>query len=158
MALLAALLRQHPMLTGSLGDLPHVVSQAPSMLQRAGVANRCEIIECNFLESVPAGGDAYVLKSLVHNWDDARALTILRNCHRAIGGSGTLLAMDRVLPEQPNAEAFPRCVTPGGRERTEVEFKKLLELAGFEFTRVIRAARSISSRHADAKLLIRGSL
>jgi SAM-dependent methyltransferase len=163
-SLLAALLRQHPMLTGSLADLPHVVSQAPSMLQRAGVANRCEIIECNFLESVPAGGDAYVLKSVVHNWDDARALTILRNCHRAIGGSGTLLAMDRVLPEQPNAEAFPRylvdltmlVMTPGGRERTEVEFKKLLELAGFEFTRVIRAARSISSRHADAKLLIRG--
>jgi SAM-dependent methyltransferase len=145
-SLLAALLRQHSALTGSLADLPHVVRLASSVLQRAGVANRCQVIECNFFESVPAGGDAYVLKSVIHNWDDARALMILRHCHRAIGASGTLLAMDRVLPEQPNAEALPRyladltmlAVTPGGRERTEAEFKKLLESAGFEFTRVIQ--------------------
>jgi hypothetical protein len=127
-SLLAALLRQHSALTGSLADLPHVVSL---VLQRAGVANRCQVIECNFFESVPAGGDAYVLKSVIHNWNDTRALMILRHCHRAICASGTLLAMDRVLPVQPNAEALPRylvdltmlAVTHGGRERTEAEFK-----------------------------------
>jgi hypothetical protein len=144
-ALLAAALRPHPRLTGKLFDLPHVVSLASTVLQRAGVANRCEIISGNFFESVPERGDLYVLKSIIHDWDDGRALMILQNCHRAMEPSATLLLLERVLPDQPDMGAAPRyladlgmlIITPGGRERTQEEYKKLLESAGFEFVRVI---------------------
>ena len=107
-AFLAAILRKHPKLTGRFADLPHVVSLAASVLQRAGVANRCEVIGCSFFEAVPSGGDAYVLKSVIHDWDDARALTILRNCHRAMDAPATLLTFDRVPPQQPAPEAAMR--------------------------------------------------
>jgi O-methyltransferase domain/Dimerisation domain len=140
-ALLATVLRQHPTLRGRLADLPHVVSLAAEALNRAGVADRCEIIGCDFFETVPSGGDAYVLKSILHDWDNTRALKILRNCHRAMKPSATLLLLERVLPEQPTVGAAPRylmdlamlVMTPGGRERTPTEFHKLLEAAGFEF-------------------------
>jgi hypothetical protein len=145
-AFLAAVLRQHPKLTGTLADLPHVVSLASDVLQRSGTASRCEMIGGNFFEGVPDGGDLYVLKSIIHDWDDDRALTILRNCHRAMGSSATLLLLERVLPDRPNVEAAPRylvdlgmlVLTPGGRERTQVEYKNLLESAGFEFARIIQ--------------------
>jgi len=114
------------------------------VLQRAGVANRCERIGGNFFDSVPEGGDLYVLKSIIHDWDDARALTILRNCHRAMGRSTTLFLLERVLPSQPALEAARRYLTDlhmlvvtGGRERTETEFSNLLGSAGFELMRVI---------------------
>src|SRR5579863_1870119 len=140
-ALLATLLRQHGALRGKLADLPHVVSRAAEVLNRAGVANRCEIIGCDFFETVPSGGDAYVLKSILHDWDDTHAMKILRNCHRAMTPSSTLLLLERVLPEQPAVEAALRylidltmlVMTPGGRERTPAEFRKLLEGADFGF-------------------------
>jgi O-methyltransferase/methyltransferase family protein len=140
-ALLATVLRQHAALRGRLADLPHVVSRAAEVLNRAGVADRCEIIGCDFFETVPAGGDGYVLKSIIHDWDNTHALKILRNCHRAMKPSATLLLLERVLPEQPAVEAALRylmdlamlVMTPGGRERTPAEFHKLLEAADFEF-------------------------
>jgi SAM-dependent methyltransferase len=140
-ALLATVLRQHAALRGRLADLPHVVSRAAEVLNRAGVADRCEIIGCDFFETVPSGGDVYVLKSVLHDWDNPHALKILRNCHRAMKPSATLLLLERVLPEQPAVEAAPRylidltmlVLTPGGRERTPAEFHKLLEAADFEF-------------------------
>ena len=149
-ALLAALLRHHPASTGKLADLPHVVNPALDVLQRAGVANRCERIGGNFFESVPEGGDLYVLKSIIHDWDDARALTILRNCQRAMERSTTLLLLERTLPEKPAVEAAPRYLIdltmlaiPGGRERTATEFRRLLGSAGFELMRVIPTGGSL---------------
>ena len=105
---MAAVLNKYANLAGRLADLPHVVSLASSVLQKAGVANRCEVIECNFFETVPSGGDAYVLKSVIHDWDDIRALTILRNCCRTMETSAILLALDRVLPDRPDAQAAAR--------------------------------------------------
>lgn len=143
-ALLATVLRKHAALRGMLADLPHVVSRAVEVLNRAGVADRCEVIGCDFFDTVPSGGDAYVLKSILHDWDDTRALMILRNCYRAMKPSATLLLIERVLPEQPSVEAAPRylmdlamlVMTPGGRERTPADFDKLLEAANFEFLAV----------------------
>jgi len=146
-AFLAAILSQQLKATGILGDLPHVVSLASGVLQQAGVEDRCEVVGCDFFEAVPSGGDIYILKHIVHNWDDERARAILRNCHRSIGASAQLLIIDSVLPQQPNPEGAigylvdmgMLVMTPGGRERTQVEFQKLLESAEFELTRVIRA-------------------
>jgi len=123
-----------------------VVSLAPGVLQQTGVADRCKVVGCDFLEAVPSRGDAYILKHIIHDWDDERARAILSNCHRVMGASARLLIIDMVLPEQPTPERAigylvdmtMLAVTPGGRERTQGEFQKLLESAEFELTRVIR--------------------
>jgi hypothetical protein len=95
--------------------------------------------------AVPTGGDAYVLKSIIHDWDDSRALQILRNCHRVMEPATTLLLLERVLPEKPSLEAAPRylidltmlVLTQRGRERTPAEFQKLLAIAGFDFPGIV---------------------
>ena len=110
--------------SGILGDLPHVVSLASGVLQQTGVSDRCKVVGCDFLEAVPSGGDAYILKHIIHDWDDERARAILRNCHRVMGASARLLIIDMVLPEQPTPEGAigylvdmtMLAVTPGGRE------------------------------------------
>jgi hypothetical protein len=145
-AFMAAILGQQPTATGILGDLPHVVSLAPPVLQQAGVANRCKVVGCDFFEAVPSGGDVYILKRVIHDWDDERARTILRNCHRSMAASARLLIIDMVLPTQPSpqgafgyiADITMLAITPGGRERTQGAFRNLLESAGFELSRVIR--------------------
>lgn len=143
---LAALLRQHPQTRGILADLPHVVAQATGILQQAGVTDRCQAVAGNFFEAVPSGGHLYLLKRVIHDWDDERARTILRNCHRVMDATTKLMIIDWVLPPQPTAEAVTGyiadmtmlVVTPGGRERTQEEFQQLLASAGFKFTCVIR--------------------
>jgi hypothetical protein len=145
-ALLAALLRQHPQTKGILADLPHVVTQATEILQRAGVTGRCEVVGGDFFAAVPPGGNLYVLKRIIHDWDDARARTILQNCHRGMGAAARLVIIDCVLPPQPRAEATMGYLsdlgmlvaTPGGRERTQEEFQALLASAGFEWTGIVR--------------------
>jgi hypothetical protein len=145
-AFLATVLGRNVKAIGILGELPHVVSLASGVLQRAGVADRCQLVGCDFFETVPSGGDAYILKHIIHNWDDERARAVLRTCHRSMGASAQLLIIDPVLPQQAIPEDAIRylmdmtmlAVTPGGRERTQDGFQKLLESAGFELARVIR--------------------
>jgi hypothetical protein len=144
-ALLAALLGTNPKLRGILFDLPHVVAQAPNVLERAGVGDRCTVIAGSFFDSIPEGGDAYVLKRVIHDWDDERAAAILSVCHRAMNRESKLLILDEVLPERANpADALSflfdvemLTVTPGGRERTEEEFRLLLSGSGFRLNRII---------------------
>ena len=145
-ALLAGILGRQPKASGILAELPHVVNLASAVFQGAGVADRCQLVGCDFFVTMPSGGDAYILKHVIHNWDDERARAVLRNCHRSMGPSALLLIIDPVVPQQPIAEDAIRylmdmtmlAITPGGRERTRDEFQKLLESAGFELTRVIR--------------------
>jgi hypothetical protein len=101
---LAAILSQQPTATGILGDLPHVVSLARPVLQQAGVVDRCRVAGCDFFETVPSGGDIYILKHVIHDCDDERARTILKNCYRSIAASARLLIIDMVLPAQPSPE------------------------------------------------------
>jgi ubiquinone/menaquinone biosynthesis C-methylase UbiE len=144
-ALLAAILDQHRQTDGILADLPHVVSLATEVLQRAGVADRCKLIGSDFFERVPSGGNLYILKHVIHNWDDARARAILRNCHRVMGESARLLIIDRVLSARPGlddamgylVDMTMLALTPGGRERNKEQFQRLLESSGFELTHVI---------------------
>jgi hypothetical protein len=146
-ALLAAILHRYPGLRGVLFDAPHVVPGARPLLESAGVADRCTVVAGNFFESVPPGGDVYTLKLIVHDWDDAHALPILRNCARAMNGRGTLLIMEGVMPGGParrdpayfdaaRADATMMMWT-GGKHRTEDEFRDLLGAAGLQVTRVL---------------------
>jgi hypothetical protein len=143
---LASILESNPNARGVVFDAPHVVAGAREHLADRGLGGRCEVVGGDFFESVPAGGDLYVLKWILHDWDDRRALVILRNCRRALASSGgRLLLIEFVLSE--DGEPFGPMVDlnllamAGGQERTEGEFRSLLAEAGFELTGV-RATRS----------------
>jgi hypothetical protein len=144
--LLAAILAANPSASGVLFDLPQVVEGARRQMEAAGLTDRCEITGGDFFQEVPAGGDAYILKSVIHDWDDAPALAILRNIHRAMPPHGKLLLVEMAIPEMadpaPATQIAARSdlnmlVNLGGRERTETEFRALFEQAGFQLTRII---------------------
>jgi hypothetical protein len=148
-ALLAAVLTRHPDMRGVLFDQPHVVAGAGPVLEEAGVAGRCHVAGGSFFDSVPDGGDAYVLKSILHDWDDAEATTILRNCRRAIGDEGSLLVIERDLGpanEDPEAKLsdLNMLVVLGGRERRIDEYGVLFETAGFRLVDAVPTAAGLS--------------
>jgi hypothetical protein len=141
-ALLAAILATNPTLRGVLFDQPHVVTDAPAVFERAGVAARAEVMEGTFFDAVPPGADAYLLKSIIHDWDDALAVRILRMCRAAIGGTGTLLVVERVIqpgndPDPAKYQDLNMLVMLGGRERTADDFGALYTQAGFRLTRIV---------------------
>jgi O-methyltransferase domain/Dimerisation domain len=139
--LLALLLAEHPELEGVLFDQPHVVSGAAAVLDAAGVADRCRVVAGSFFDGLPAGGDAYLVKSIVHDWDDEESIAILRRCREVVPEDGALLVIERVLGP-PNADLATKLsdlnmlVMPGGRERTEEEFESLLAESGFRLVGV----------------------
>jgi len=140
-ALLSGILAANPQLQGVLFDFPAVVTGArPAM--RKTLDSRCEVFGGDFFEWVPEGGDAYVLKGIVHDWNDEDALQILKNCRRAIKPHGRLLLIEGVLKPsgQPDPGTFMDVLMltlVGGRERTKADFQRLLENAGFSLSRVI---------------------
>jgi hypothetical protein len=143
-ALLAAVLAAHPELQGVLFDQPHVVSGAASLLERAGVASRCRTVGGNFFESVPEGADAYVLRAVIHDWDDDACIRILTVIRHAIAKDGKVLIVERVIaPANEGRDAkfsdLNMLVGPGGRERTREEFAALLESSGLRLERVLDA-------------------
>jgi hypothetical protein len=148
-SLLAAILRANPHLKGLLFDVPQVIADAQSHLEAEGVAGRCELASGDFFASVPAGADAYLMKHIIHDWDDARALAILKNCHRAMPENGRLLLAEMVVP-QGNEPHFSKIqdlemlLSPGGLERTGEEYRQLFAEAGFELTRIIPTESPIS--------------
>jgi hypothetical protein len=141
--LLAAVLARHPEARGILFDQPHVVDKAGVVL--APVAERAEVVAGDFFESVPAGGDAYLLKSIVHDWEDGEAATILTRCRAAMGPDARVLVIERIVgPPNQGAEAkfsdLNMLVMPGGRERTEAEFAALFERAGLHLVGTVSTA------------------
>lgn len=146
---LAAILQHYPSLRGVLYDLPHVVARAKPQLQAAGVLDRCETVAGNFFESVPVGGDAYLMRHIIHDWNDEQSLTILRNIHRAMTPDGRLLLVESVIPpgNEPFAAKFldlTMMLIPGGKERTEIEYRELYEAAGFTSARIVPTSTEIS--------------
>ena len=141
--LLAAILRNYPSLQGILFDAPQVVAGSRKVLEAAGLADRCVSVGGDFFASLPQGGDAYLMKNIIHDWDSERCIAILRNCRRAVAANGKLLIVDAVI-EPGNAPAFGKLMdlemlvmTQGGRERTAAEFRTLLDAAGFHLTRIV---------------------
>ncbi|HKP27536.1 MAG TPA: methyltransferase, partial [Dongiaceae bacterium] len=140
-ALLAALLRAHPQMSGTLFDLPSVLAGAASVLSEVGIAERARTVAGDFFDEAPAGADLYVMKSVLHNWDDTDALRLLSTCRAAMAPQARLLVIERVVPEgNAPAEAklfdIDMLVVAGGRERTELEYRRLFVEAGLALTRI----------------------
>jgi C-methyltransferase len=147
--LLAAILAAAPASRGVLYDLPRVVASAPSLLREHSVADRVRIAEGSFFDSVPGGGDAYVLKNIMHDWPDEKAVQILRNVRAAAGPEATVLLVELVIPQHDRD--FPgkwadleMLLNLGARERTAAEYRDLLSQAGFRMTRVVQTASPLS--------------
>jgi O-methyltransferase domain/Dimerisation domain len=141
-ALLAAILQNNSGMRGILFDLPHVVASAEEQLAATEVADRCTFVGGDFFAEVPAGGDAYVLSQILHDWDDERCMAILGQCRRAMPDHGKLLVVELVLPE--GDEPFlgkwldlHMLVLLGSRERTAAEYDTLFRAAGFKLARVV---------------------
>ena len=140
--LLSAILRQSPDSRGILFDAESVVEGAPAVLEPAGVSARCTAVGGSFFESVPSGGDAYVLKHIIHDWDDEKSLQILRNVRAAMNPDGKLLIVETVVPDDDREHLsklldLEMLVAATGRERTEAEYAKLLSQAGFRHARTV---------------------
>lgn len=148
-ALLASILARHLGTRGVLFDQPHVVSHAEPVLRAAGVADRCEVIGGDFFEAVPAGGDAYVLKAILHDWEDASAAAILGSCRRAIAPGGRVVVIEREIglaneaPESKFSD-LNMLVMLGGQERTRSEYADLFAAAGFALARIVATAAGVS--------------
>lgn len=147
--LLSTILGRAPRARGVVYDLPSVVSGADATFAAAGVADRCTAEGGSFLERVPDGGDAYVMKSIIHDWDDESSLTILRNIRTAIASHGKLLLLEMVLPERATEFIgfqldLEMLVTVGGRERTRADYAALLSRAGFRLHRIVDTVTPVS--------------
>jgi hypothetical protein len=144
-ALLAAILGKHRGLHGIVFDLPHVAAGANARIASEGLASRCEVIGGDFFKAVPPA-ESYVMKSIIHDWDDARAIAILKNCAAAMRGqSGKVILLE--MPVGPSNEPdlakwidIEMLAMAGGRERTEPEYANLLAKAGLRLARVVRTA------------------
>lgn len=144
--LLAAILQANPGTRGVLFDLPNARETGLSYMASMELANRCEIVTGSFFESIPSGGDAYIFKHIIHDWDDEQCQVILKNCRRAMASDGKLLLIERIIPERLEPSAAHQLILradlnmmigTGGHERTEGEFQELLRLSGFRLSRVI---------------------
>ena len=147
---MTSILRANPGPRGILFDRPEVAEAAKRQFEAAGLQDRCDVLAGNFLEAVPSGGDTYALKKVIHDWDDERAIAILRNCHRAMPDGSRLLLVEPVVP-LGNEPSFAKLLdllmlvwTPGGKERTEVEHHALLTAAGFEMRGITSTAAPVS--------------
>lgn len=148
-SLLTGVLQRHPKLRGILYDLPGVAERAKANIAAAGLSERCQVVGGSFFESVPSGADAYLLRHIIHDWDEQKCLQILGCVHRAIGPQGKLLLVEGVVPPG-NGPSFTKLldlamlVVPGGKERTAGEYEALFATGGFSLTRIVPTKAEVS--------------
>src|SRR5262249_54993141 len=147
--LTGAILRKYPQMTGILFDSPHVAERARESIASIGLADRCEVVGGDFLKSVPAGCDAYLLRWIIHNWDHERAITILRNCRQAMSASSRLLLIEMVLPNGNEFHPgkfldYIMLTAQSGQERTEEEYDNLLREADLRLNKVAPTGSPLS--------------
>lgn len=142
--LISQILKHYPNMQGMLFDLPHVLEGAQARIQRLGLSSRLQTCPCDFFVSIPSGGDAYLMQHIIHDWEDAKCRLILKNIHKALDGkkNGKLIILDSLVkadnaPDVSKWIDLEMLTMPGGRERTEDEFRALLHECGFKLTRAI---------------------
>ncbi len=149
---LAAILSANRNAKGIVVDLAHCRDGASSLFRDKGLSSRAEFQEGDFFQAVLPGADLYLLKSVIHDWDDEKSARILRNCRDAMGDSGILLVIEPVMPDRPGGSRFDNIVVAsdlnmmvntGGRERTEGEFRKLFDESGLRLNRIVRTPSSM---------------
>lgn len=154
--LLASILERNPAMKGVLYDMPDIIKGAADLLSKYGVRERCESVAGNFFEAVPPHGDAYIMKHIIHDWNDEQCNTLLQNCRKAMNKNGKVLIVEMIVPEgnEPSPAKFldlqmlqylPGC------ERTEKEYRSLLQQAGLELTRIIPTMSPFSILEAVSK-------
>ena len=145
-AILVGLLGANPSLRGIVFDRAGAAERAREKLAAAGLSGRCQVAAGDFFEAVPEGADAYLLKHVIHDWNDEQATAILRNCRRAMKPGAKLLIAEGVYPPQIDGSLESRgaaandvnmLVVSGGRQRSEEEFRSLYRAAGFELTKIV---------------------
>lgn len=146
---ITGVLQRQTALNGILFDLPHVVERAQPRIDEAGLADRCQLVGGSFFESVPEGGDLYMMRHIIHDWDEEKTALILKNCHQAMAAESKLLVVESVIPEgnQPFGGKFLDLVMlliPGGKERTAEEYGSLFDQAGFRVERIVPTSREVS--------------
>lgn len=141
-----SLLQANPQMKGVLFDMPHVAEDAKKRISEVGLEGRCEVIGGDIFASIPGEGSAYVLSGIINSFNDDRAITILKNCHRAMTQKAKILLVDRVLPDRTDLSSKAQAaivnnlhmmVTTGGRERSPGELRILSRAAGFEMINII---------------------
>jgi SAM-dependent methyltransferase len=151
--LLIGILNAHPHLRGIVFDRPPAAERATKHIAERGLAARCEAVGGDFFKSVPQGADAYILKHVIHDWNDERAIAILENCRRAMAKNGRLLIVEGVYPPRIDESLDSRgaaandvnmLVNTGGRQRSEAEFRSLYDAAGFRLTRIVPTPATVS--------------
>lgn len=157
-ALLIGILRANPHLHGIVFDQPRAADGAKRQIEAAALSDRCQAVGGDFFAAVSAGGDAYLIKHVLHDWDDAQATRILRNCHRAMGPTAKLLIVEGVYPEHIDQSIASRgaalndvnmLVVTGGRQRSEAEFRDLLAASGFRLARIVPTMSGASVIEAE---------
>jgi len=153
--LLTTILAKNPGLRGVLYDLPYVVREARSLIQTRGLSDRVTTEAGSFFESIPSGGDAYMFSHIIHDWSEDQCLTILGNCRRAMGPESRVLLIEMVLPAGNTPHPgkmldMMMLVGPGGRERSEEEYRQLLAKARLRLTRIVPTETAVSV--VEAKL------
>lgn len=141
-SLIAAILTKYPAMQGIIFDQASVLERAKPLLETLGVANRCQLIAGNFFSSVPDGADTYIMKNIIHDWDDERAITILKNCYQAMPKNAKLLLLEAVIfagnePSVAKLLDLEMLVLTGGQERTEAQHKALFQAAGLQLTKIV---------------------
>ena len=151
--LLAALLQAHPSMHGVLVEQARVIDKARPRIASAALTSRCKLVAGDFFGGIPRGGDAYILSRVLHDWHDDKAIDILRNCRAAMSPAARLLIIERVVPKRIEPTAAVRAIVVsdlhmmvmnGGRERTEMQFRGLLDAAGLKLRRVLPAGTVMS--------------
>jgi O-methyltransferase domain/Dimerisation domain len=148
---LMSILRQYPAMRGVLMDIDHVVAGARGRVGALNLQDRCEAVAGDFFKAVPAVGDAYIMKHIIHDWDDERASLILKNIRTALAGKpqGRVILLESVIqpgsaPDLGKLIDLEMLMMPGGRERTADEFRALFARSGFEMTRIVPTRSPLS--------------
>jgi hypothetical protein len=148
-SLMSAVLKRYPQMKGILFDLPGVIGRSVKNIEAAGLADRCQTVSGDFFKEVPDGADAYLLRHIIHAWDDEKATTILQNVRKAMKGDSRVLVLDSVIP-QGNEPFFGKwldltmMLIPGGQERSEEEYRKLFDDAGLRITQILPTSTEVS--------------
>ena len=158
-ALLPPILKANPEMRGTVADLPLCRDGALRLFEKSGVADRCEFRAVDMFEALPPGADAYIIKSVIHDWDDEKSLDILRNCRAAMREGSRLLIVEVIVPDRPGTSPLDHMISgtdlnmlvvTGGRERTESEYRALVEAAGLKLARIVPTPAAMSV--IDARL------
>jgi hypothetical protein len=155
-SVITAILKKYPAMQGIIFDLSGVMERTKANLKVAGLEGRCRIVPGNFFQAVPPGADAYLMRHIIHDWDDDKSLAILRNCRQAMDKGDKLLVVEGVVPpgNEPSVSKFfdlAMMVSPGGMERTEDEYRQMFEAGGFRLKRIVPTKTWISVLEGEQK-------